>query len=211
MVKVPVNMFNDSSDYEAEREWFGTVQLRSRKFICANCSSNVASDEGYVREYISEYSDDIAPNSSMEYGIYLCPHCDFPTYFNEENKQFPMPSFGKEIADLPEDVGYLYNEARSSFSAAAFTGAVLLSRKALSNIAIHFGAEDGKSFAFYVEFLDNNGYIPKNSKAWVDKIRTTGNDATHKKDAKTKEEAETTLKFLEMLLVINFEYLKEDL
>ncbi|WP_373471802.1 DUF4145 domain-containing protein [Carnobacterium alterfunditum] len=211
MVNVPVNMFNGNNDCEDEREWYDTIQLRSRKFICGNCSSNVASSEGYVIEYLNDYDGRIATNSSMEYGIYLCPHCDFPTYFSEKNEQFPMPKYGKEVEGLPEEVEYLYKEARSSYSARAFTGAVLLARKALSNIAISFGADDGKNFVFYVDFLDKNGYIPENSKKWVDKIRTMGNEATHKKDAKTKEEAQTTLKFLEMLLVINFEYIKEDL
>lgn len=125
MAIIPGNIYK-YNDYDSGREWYNTVQLKSRKFTCANCSSYVASSEGYAKEYLIDYNGEISPGSSLVYGIYLCTHCDFPTYFTEKDVQFPMPSFGKEIADLPDDIDYLYNEARSSFSATAFTGAVLL-------------------------------------------------------------------------------------
>ncbi|MCU1913515.1 DUF4145 domain-containing protein [Enterococcus faecium] len=44
------------------------------------------------------------------------------------------------------------------------------------------------------------------SKKWVDEIRKEGNSATHNKEPKNKEEATKILRFLEMLLLINFEF-----
>ena len=44
--------------------------------------------------------------------------------------------------------------------------AVMDCRKVLMNTAVHQGAEEGKTFAYYVDFLDSKGYIPPNGRAW---------------------------------------------
>ena len=78
--------------------------------------------------------------------------------------------------------------------------AVMDCRKVLMNTAVHQGAEEGKTFAYYVDFLDSKGYIPPNGRAWVDHIRKVGNTATHEIKLVKQSEAELVLNFTEMLL-----------
>jgi len=40
------------------------------------------------------------------------------------------------------------------------------------HIAVDTGAKEGESFKQYVDYLDNNHYVPPDGKAWVDYIRT---------------------------------------
>jgi hypothetical protein len=73
------------------------------------------------------------------------------------------------------------------------------------NISVGQGAEEGKSFAYYVNFLNDNNYIPPNGKDWVDSIRKLGNEANHKIDFKTQDDAKLIITFTEMLLRFIYE------
>ena len=87
---------------------------------------------------------------------------------SENGFQLPGFLYGKDIDNLPQEIKYLYNEARECFKAGAYTGVVLLARKCLANVAIYFGAEDGQKFIIYVDYLTNNGYIaPKSKNGWM--------------------------------------------
>jgi hypothetical protein len=110
------------------------------------------------------------------------------------------------VASLPKDVESLYAEARSSIAASAYTGAALICRKILMHIAVEKGADEGKSFQFYVEHLANVGYVPPDGKGWVDHIRTKGNEATHEIVITQKADAEELFSFLEMLLRFVYEF-----
>ncbi|MBI2419438.1 MAG: DUF4145 domain-containing protein [Ignavibacteriales bacterium] len=92
------------------------------------------------------------------------------------------------------------------FSINAFTAAVLICRKLLMHIAVTLGADEGKQFIFYVEFLEKMGYIPPGGKGWVDYIRKKGNEATHEIVMMTKDEAGDLIAFSEMLLKIIYEF-----
>jgi len=61
----------------------------------------------------------------------------------------------------------------------AFTATVLCCRKLLMHIGVEKGAEKGKNFIEYVEFLSSKNYIPPDGKEWVDHIRKKGNEANH--------------------------------
>ena len=73
------------------------------------------------------------------------------------------------------------------------------------HIAVEQGAEEGLSFAKYVDYLDDKGYIPPNGKPWVDFIRKTGNVANHEIVIKEKEETEKVISFLSTLLLVIYE------
>ena len=88
----------------------------------------------------------------------------------------------------------------------AFTSAVLACRKLLMNIAVAEGADEGKRFIEYVEYLADNGYVPPGGKGWVDHIRTQGNEATHEIAMKTEDEAKDLISFVEMLLKFIYEF-----
>lgn len=73
------------------------------------------------------------------------------------------------------------------------------------NCAVEQGAEEGKQFVYYINFLEDNHYTPKNIKACIDKIRTLGNDGTHKIESRTKEEAELAIDFTSLVLKMIYE------
>ncbi len=74
------------------------------------------------------------------------------------------------------------------------------------NIAVTQGAEAGKSFISYVEYLANHGYVPPNGKGWVDHIRKKGNEATHEIALMQQSDAEELISFAEMLLKFIYEF-----
>ena len=74
------------------------------------------------------------------------------------------------------------------------------------NIAVTQGADEGKNFFHYVEFLAENGFVPPNGRGWVDHIRKRGNEATHEIEIMPKEVAEELIAFIEMLLKFIYEF-----
>ena len=74
------------------------------------------------------------------------------------------------------------------------------------HIAVNAGANSGASFVEYVDYLVNNHFAPPNSKDWIDKIRSHGNEANHEIVIKKKEDAEEIMTFLEMLLKFIYEF-----
>ncbi|MFS1028288.1 Uncharacterised protein [Enterococcus saccharolyticus] len=162
-------------------------------YQCGYCENMVGSQRGMV---------------AMGYSIYavICPTCGCMSMVGVDGYQVPGESYGNPVDNLPDDVKYLYDEARECYKAEAYTGVILIARKCLANVAINLGAEDGNSFVSYVDFLSKNGYIAEKSKKWVDEIRKEGNSATHNKASKNKHDANKILRFLEMLLLINYEF-----
>jgi hypothetical protein len=88
----------------------------------------------------------------------------------------------------------------------AYTSVVMLCRKLLMHISVERGAQTGQTFESYVDYLVGNGYVAPTNKAWVDKIRTIGNEANHELASRSEEEAKTLLEFSEMLLKTVYEY-----
>jgi hypothetical protein len=74
------------------------------------------------------------------------------------------------------------------------------------HLAVAQGATEGESFVKYVDYLADKGYIPPNGRAWVDLIRTRGNEANHEIKIMGKGDAEELIVFVEMLLKFMFEF-----
>jgi len=179
-------------------KWKDIRAIKPRKYICAYCGRNVASDKGFV----SLFERDNSLNYS--YVIYICPMCDKPTYF-ESFEQIPQIPFGDSVDNLPKDIDVLYNEARKCMSVSGCTAAVMLCRKILMNTAVSEGAPQNKSYNEYVQHLADNNYIPPKGKGWVDQIRQKGNEANHEIILMTKEDAENIIQFVGMLLKFIYE------
>lgn len=179
--------------------WLNVGQVTNSKYTCGYCDSNVAPSFGYVIMDNETY-----PPTEEAY-IYICPNCNRPTFMDEEENQFPGKKIGNKIEHLPADIEELYNEARNCFSVNANNSSVLACRKLLMNIANSKGADAGKPFVFYVDYLKDNHHIPSGSDAWVDIIRLKGNYATHQIPNVSKEDAEEMLKFTELLLRVVYE------
>jgi hypothetical protein len=113
---------------------------------------------------------------------------------------------GADLEGLPPDVLSLYNEARDCTSKGAYTAAILTCRKIIMHVAVEKGAEEGRNFIEYVDYLDSEGYIPKEGKGWVDHIRQRSNEANHEIVIMQKVDAQLLMGFIEMLLRLVYEF-----
>ena len=175
--------------------WRNEESLISLSFICWNCNNQVASDRGYKTH-----------NDNLRKKIYLCPHCHAPNVYDSNGKAILSFLPGKEIKKLPENIKNIYDEVRKCMQSNSFTGAVMLMRKIIMNIAVHEGAEKNKSFAEYIDYLCDNGIVHKKSKKKADSVRKLGNDANHEIENRTQEEAQNCFEFIELLLMANYEF-----
>ncbi len=185
------------------KKWRGIGQISSRKYKCGYCNSEVASEKGWDLQADSDF---FPSRSNIVGAIHVCPHCEYPTFFKDD-EQIPMPFFGSDVKHISsKEVESLYNEARACMAVTAFTAAVLCCRKLLMNIAVSKGAKTNEKFIVYVEYLDSKGFIPPDGKEWVDQIRKKGNEATHEIQLMDKRDAENLLTFMEMLLKFIYEF-----
>ncbi len=134
-----------------------------------------------------------------------CPNCGDGSVRDQGGIIHPGVLFGPEIEGLPADIAEAYNEARRSMSIAAFTGAELICRKVLMHVGVEKGADEGKNFAFYLDYLKSQAYITPAMDTWVDLIRQHGNTAAHVIEEPNRERAESTLMFTAELLRIVYE------
>lgn len=180
-----------------EGEWYGLQDIASKQYTCGYCGRDISSQKAYY-----------AVNSSrVKIGkIYVCHHCNKPTYFTYEGRQTPGSVLGGNVEHLPADISALYNEIRQSTTTSSYTASVLAARKLLMHIAVALGAETGKKFVTYVNYLAENGYTPPNARVWVDQIRSLGNDANHEIIIMDESQANSVIKFIEMLLKYNYEF-----
>ena len=172
--------------------WQNINNIGSKQYTCGHCGNIVASKDGFF--------------SDNNQRIYICTHCDNPTHFNALGGQFPDVAPGNDVNHLPDDLSALYKEARNCVAASSYTGAVLLCKKLLMNIGVMQGAEEGKPFIHYVNYLADQGYIPPNGRGWVDHIRKKGNEATHEIALMTKADCEDLIAFSEMLMKFIYEF-----
>jgi hypothetical protein len=175
-------------------DWQGVGGLPSRSYVCGYCGHLVGPDRGWHT------------GSQPQSFIYICSHCLSPTFFDPStNRQNPGSPYGREVEGLDADVGELYREARLCVQAGAPTASLMVARKLLAHVAVAQGAKPGETFAGYVDYLANNGFVPPQGKAWVDEIRRRGNDANHEIVVMSRADAEAVLGFLEGLLLFIYE------
>ena len=174
--------------------WIDAASIRVMKYECGYCDARVAADRGW------ETSQGLD-------SVYICPQCGQPTYFGSSAGQVPRSRVGRNIANLPGDVEDLYGEARDCMQVSAHTCAVLACRKLLLHIAVDKGA-NAKSLTFIdcIDFLEQEHYLPRDGRQWVDRIRKRGNEANHEIVSMERSDAETILKLVEMLLTFVYEY-----
>ncbi|MDZ7785790.1 MAG: DUF4145 domain-containing protein [Candidatus Saccharibacteria bacterium] len=179
--------------------WRQINTIESRRYTCGNCSADITSNVGYSC---------LKPSGAPTAFLYICHSCNRPTLISKisNDEQVPAPMLGETIDHLPKDIEDLYAEMRRSTAANAYTSVVLAGRKLLMHIAVEAGANEGKKFVAYVDYLVDNHYTPPNSKVWVDKIRELGNDANHEIIIMGQTEAKDIMKFTEMILKFKYEF-----
>lgn len=181
--------------------WYGVTNLTSKSYKCGHCGQAVAPATGYTRR-----SNEDGSGSIREF-IYLCHFCLKPTYFDEQGDQVPGALIGDEVSGVTDSkVSALYKEARLAISFGAYTSAALCMRKILMHIAVANDAKPNQAFTAYVDHLVKVGLVPPTAKAWVDLIRTKGNEATHEIVLVNGGDAKHLLDFISMLLKIMYEF-----
>jgi hypothetical protein len=184
---------------DRNHQWPNAAGTAPYNYTCgySDCGREVSSEKGWAHH---------GP-SGVDGIVQLCPVCKRPTFFDVPLKtQLPGVSLGKNVENLPPEVKEIWSEIRNSTSQGSYTSAVLLGRKLLMHIAVNAGANAGEPFVSYVDYLVANHYAPPNSKDWIDKIRSHGNEATHEIVIKSQADSEEIMTFLEMLLKFIYEF-----
>lgn len=178
--------------------WQNAQNIGSKSFVCWNCSNLVASHTGYNTTTL---------NGSYA-KIYICPHCKAPHIVDFYGAEYPYIIQGKEIKNLPENIKNIFNEARTCFGAGAYTATVMLLRKIMMNLAVEEGASSDSNMGFsaYVKYLCDNGVVHKKQHQQAEKIKQLGNDANHKIEERSKEDATLILGLISLILVNNYEH-----
>lgn len=173
--------------------WINTISLTSKSYKCGFCGNDIASDKGYCTE--------------DGFGIIcICHKCNKPTFFDSYGNKTPRTLYGKEFkVNIPNDIKRLYDEARKCYSVGAYSAVSMCCRKLLMHIAVECGADENLKFIEYVNYLDKENYIPKNSKKWVDIIRSKGNETTHEIKISDEKEAQQLIKFIEIIITLIYE------
>lgn len=112
--------------------------------------------------------------------MWICNACGRPTV-GSQGGRFPAP-FRRPVrfGNLPDMVSAVWLEAQKCATAGAFTGAVMLCRKLLMHVAVEKGADDDKSFAFYIRYLDSEGWLPSQTGTErVTRLKKIASEANH--------------------------------
>ncbi|MDP3946515.1 MAG: DUF4145 domain-containing protein [Lutibacter sp.] len=178
--------------------WLNIGKIPSKNYKCGHCGNSLATELGYTGT--------ILESSHNKMYIYICHFCTRPTFFDSDNKQIPGAKIGNAIKHIiNQDIEMLFHEANDCFTIGAYTSSVICCRKLLMNISVEQGAKEGLGFVQYVSYLNDNNFIPPNGKNWVDSIRKLGNEANHRIDFKTQNDAKLIITFTEMLLRFIYE------
>lgn len=195
------------SGVQTPMSWANSKKLKSRSYSCGHCDGNVASELGYTGKPSSMWFFEQLGRVVNGF-IYICHLCDKPTFFvdvdGRVHSQIPAPKYGQPMEFFPDGIRELHEEVRQCVGSRSYTAAVMLCRKLLMHIAVEKGAAEGLKFKEYVDYLNDNHYLPPDSKVWVDHIREQGNEANHEVVLKTKDDAIALLEVITMLA--NFMY-----
>lgn len=170
--------------------------IKPESIVCGYCGDRIAPSMGY------EICDEVKTIAK----IFQCPQCRHPIiYYVDAEETVPGAMYGRKVKNLPENIEILYDECRTCYANQCYTAAQMVARTILMHTAVAQGAEENKNFAYYVDFLNKQGYIPPNGKEWVDFIRRSGNMANHEITIKGKDETGKIIDFLSMLLMFIYE------
>lgn len=195
-------MYTFKEEFETKELSWEENNMVDVNYTCGYCGAYVSSNEGMP---IVETDFRGKKTISRGAGVYICTNCHMPTFIYDDI-QVPGNRYGSPVKGVPENVNKVYEEARSCYAANAYTGTVLLCRKLLMHVAVDLGAADNLRFIEYVNYLNDQHFVSVKSHKWIDQIRKYGNEATHEIEVSTRKDAETILKFCEMLLKMNYEY-----
>lgn len=165
---------------------------------CPFCNTTVLSSETRLSDI---------ETGVIKYQICKCLNCCMPVTLGLDKEIIPKSQHlpFQSVKHIPDNINKLYTECRKTYANECFHSCILLARTIIMYIAVDLDAEKGKSFLFYINYLEEEGHIAKNAKKWVDKIREHGNRSVHTLEDITMEDADLVLKFLMHLLINVYE------
>jgi len=86
-----------------------------------------------------------------------------------------------------------------------YSSSYVLQKVADEYSSLEKGKRRSQSFASYVDYLVEHGFVPPDGAEWVKHIKDKGNDANHKIDIMESTDAEEILIFIENLLRFIYE------
>ena len=114
--------------------WQNLQNTESKKYTCGYCGNAVASAQGWL----SKMHNPDTGQSGNGPTIYICHHCDRPTFFDIGESQYPGAPFGSPIAHITStEVAELYTESIDCMRVNAYTASAICSRKILMYIAVN--------------------------------------------------------------------------
>ena len=139
---------------------------------------------------------------AIKYTIFKCPECYMPITMGITGEMIPSSRFlpFDDVEHLPQKIEKMYHECRKSYANECYCSVVTVARTTLMHLAVNLGATSGLTFINYIDYLEDNGYIARHNRAWVDKIRQLGNQYVHELDEATAEDAKLAMIFISRLL-----------
>jgi hypothetical protein len=177
-------------------------ERKPRQFTCAWCGHLVASRFGVDFGLFEDGSG----QDRVGCGVRACTNCGYPSFIDGEGEVTPAVPYGEGVANAPEQLSVLYQEARDCISVGANHAAVMVCRKLLMHVAVERGAKENESYRVYVDYLVEQHLVPPETDAWVDEIRQIGNDANHEIFEIDAGQARSAVDFAAMLLKLLYDF-----
>jgi hypothetical protein len=153
-------------------------------------------------------------DKQQEFALLQCPSCKHPviqsrvTYRRQKAFKFMPDTYVQHIENIPYELLQDYREAHGSYDNRHYKSCEMMCRNILQGIAVDKGAEVGKSFVFYINYLVNKGYVAPRMQSSVDLIRSRANETIHENLTVSEDRAKETLMPTTMLLRIIYEFIE---
>ena len=132
--------------------------------------------------------------------LVTCSKCNVKSAFCN-GVPYTFADLEEGAEELQDEIKSAYKETVKCLSIDAYTATTMMCRKILMLIAVDLDADKNKAFEYYVDYLEENGYITQSIKHWMSYVRIGGNDANHEKEPINDQRAMNIFMFVTALLV----------
>ena len=170
--------------------WCPNCEMENTCIIVANYLGTDTAPKTYRYETI------LVPNIILV----ACCKCNVKFLFYND-VSYKLTDLEECAEELQDEIKSAYKEAVRCLSIDAYTTTTMMCRKILMLISMDLGADKNKGFKYYVDYLEENGYITQLIKNWTSYVRVGGNDANHKIESINDQYAMNIFMFVTALLV----------
>ena len=147
--------------------------FKSNGFNCPYCQAYADQNWAFPTKHVNK----VNYGADENFGICRCTRCGKFSFWVDQEMVSPKAlTSPPPNADLPDDIKFDFEEARSILSGSS-RGAAALLRLSIQKLCKHLG-EGGKNINDDIATLVNKGLSPKVQQA-LDIVRVVGNNAVH--------------------------------